>query len=482
MSKVNQNRRFILNLTNTAKLFVLTLVLSVLCTGAALGNPAYAVGDAIRVTLDGKKLSFDVDPIIENGRTLVPVRAIFEACGADVEWVQATSTINASKGDSFIKMILGKPRMFVDGKIIYLDAAPKVVAGRTLVPLRAVSEALGLDVKWVGAVRTVELSSSDIDSDDLANKKQGTYIVTSNRDDNAEIEILGNILNVDFETGDGNFDYMSVRLCAGNEPSQNFPLVEDRRVDYIADGIEASFELGGYKYYDVNIIGWALTAEGSYKGTYLLEPSRLIIEKNGGGYGFRNSEYDKSAQTLMGIGNPGSHLDLGHLSAAELAKIKELSDSICRGASSEYQKARLIHDWIAKNIYYDYDNMGSENLAYDSPDVLEAKKTVCGGFSNLYRDMLRSQNIPCTVVIGLIKRNSFEEFDAVRRDHGWNAAFVDGRWIFVDVTWDTQNSVENGVFKAGQTRSEYFDIDFEYFTHDHRFDEIEHEAWRYGKN
>jgi len=109
----------------------------------------------IRVLLNGRPIQFDQPPIIQNGRTLVPLRAIFEAMGATVEWDQATKTVTAMRGTDIVKMTVGNSVMTKNGEKITLDVPPQVVNNRTLVPARAVAESFGADVKWDGSTRTV---------------------------------------------------------------------------------------------------------------------------------------------------------------------------------------------------------------------------------------------------------------------------------------------------------------------------------------
>lgn len=87
---------------------------TMLITSAAI--PAMADED-IKVTLDGKALSFDVPPQIINDRTMVPLRAIFEALGASVDWNQATKTVTSTKGDTTIKLTIDSNTMYARWKI-----------------------------------------------------------------------------------------------------------------------------------------------------------------------------------------------------------------------------------------------------------------------------------------------------------------------------------------------------------------------------
>ncbi|NLO22423.1 MAG: SH3 domain-containing protein [Syntrophomonadaceae bacterium] len=126
--------------------------------GTAKPSPAPSSQNPV-VYLDGKKLSFDVEPIIENSRTMVPIRAIFEALGAKVEWDNDTRTVTAVKGSTTVVLPIGSTKPTVNGQVWPLDVAAKISQSRTLAPLRFVGEALGSTVSWEAATRTVSISS-----------------------------------------------------------------------------------------------------------------------------------------------------------------------------------------------------------------------------------------------------------------------------------------------------------------------------------
>ena len=113
----------------------------------------------ITVHLNGKKLKFDQIPVAENGRTLVPLRTIFEAIGADVSWDGATSTVTAVKGDTTVKLTLGSKTAYKNGNEVTLDVPAKAVNGRTLVPVRFIADCFDVDTKWVQEDWKVVLTS-----------------------------------------------------------------------------------------------------------------------------------------------------------------------------------------------------------------------------------------------------------------------------------------------------------------------------------
>lgn len=114
----------------------------------------------IRVFINGGEISFDQPPVMINGNVMVPMRGIFEELGADVKWKSSTQTITAIKDSTEIIIQIGSTFASVDGKTQQLSARATMIGGRTLVPLRFISEALGADVVWQGATRTVLISST----------------------------------------------------------------------------------------------------------------------------------------------------------------------------------------------------------------------------------------------------------------------------------------------------------------------------------
>lgn len=108
----------------------------------------------IALVVNGQQLETDVAPILVNNRTLVPVRVVSEHLGAAVDWVQEEQKVVIS-GWADIFLWVGQTTATVNGQNVSMDVAPRIVEGRTMVPLRFVSEALGCTVRWDSKTRTV---------------------------------------------------------------------------------------------------------------------------------------------------------------------------------------------------------------------------------------------------------------------------------------------------------------------------------------
>lgn len=114
---------------------------------------------AIAVYIDGQPVNFDMPPTTVQGRVLVPLRGIFERLGATVDYDARTQHIMAVRGAQTIELTIGSRQARVNDTPTLLDVPAFTMSGRTMVPLRFISEALGATVQWVEANRTILIGS-----------------------------------------------------------------------------------------------------------------------------------------------------------------------------------------------------------------------------------------------------------------------------------------------------------------------------------
>lgn len=129
--------------------------------GTGVPSDASSMGVAARpvsVTVNGSLLAFDQAPVVSNGRTMVPMRAIFEALEATVDWEIGKQRVTAKRDDTTIVITVGSNLALVNGKEFALDVPPQLVNNRTLVPVRFISESLGAQVDWVISSQTVAIN------------------------------------------------------------------------------------------------------------------------------------------------------------------------------------------------------------------------------------------------------------------------------------------------------------------------------------
>ena len=106
-------------------------------------------------------MSFDVEPVIEDGRTLVPMRAVFETMGCAVYYCEedGKQIVSARRANDSLQLTIGENKMYFNGKEIELDVPGKIKDGRTLLPLRAISEAFECEVHWYGETKIIHIYS-----------------------------------------------------------------------------------------------------------------------------------------------------------------------------------------------------------------------------------------------------------------------------------------------------------------------------------
>lgn len=111
----------------------------------------------IKLWINGDYVSTDVPPVIENGRTLVPLRVVSENLGLAVDWNGDLKKITISKDDEQFIFLIGQNFFQKGDSKQDLDVTPKIVDGRTLVPIRVIAEAFGQEVTWDNLARTVAI-------------------------------------------------------------------------------------------------------------------------------------------------------------------------------------------------------------------------------------------------------------------------------------------------------------------------------------
>jgi len=123
---------------------------------------AMSFAQGISVVVDGHPVQFDnVGPQYVNGRVLVPLRGVFEDMGAYVDWNPTTRTVMASRADTDVQLHIGDRVATVNGQRQLLDVPAQIYRGSTMVPLRFISEALGANVEWIDANRQVMINTAN---------------------------------------------------------------------------------------------------------------------------------------------------------------------------------------------------------------------------------------------------------------------------------------------------------------------------------
>lgn len=137
-----------------------TMLLAVILIVPLLLQPATAqAARAITIYVDGVQLKTDQPPVMVQGRVMLPLRAIFEALDANVDWDRKNQTVTGIKGGTTVVLKIKSKVATINGERVTLDVPAQIINGRTMVPVRFVSEALGQDVDWNSYNQIVTINS-----------------------------------------------------------------------------------------------------------------------------------------------------------------------------------------------------------------------------------------------------------------------------------------------------------------------------------
>jgi hypothetical protein len=138
------------------------IILCILVLSLLIPASNVSAASKITVVLDGDSVKFDAQPFIDSSsRTMVPIRMISQEMGALVDWNSNTKVVTIKQDKKTILLKIGESKATVNGKTIKLDTKAIAKNGRTFVPLRFVSEALGASVSWDGRYRIVYINTKE---------------------------------------------------------------------------------------------------------------------------------------------------------------------------------------------------------------------------------------------------------------------------------------------------------------------------------
>ena len=135
----------------------ISIILSIIMVLSAISISVTA-SEEISVYLNGEKLVFGQQPVIRNNRIIVPMRAILEKMETVVEWAENTKTINCLRDDVEVDLKIGSDVAMVNKRIKRLDTVPIIMGSSTMIPLRFIGEAFGADVSWDPGTKTANIN------------------------------------------------------------------------------------------------------------------------------------------------------------------------------------------------------------------------------------------------------------------------------------------------------------------------------------
>ncbi len=180
------------------KLRILTI--SALTAGIIAASAVSAIAEtSIKVFVDNSEVTFDQAPTLLDGRTMVPVRAVFEKAGATVDWNADTQTATLTKGNYTVTTKIGDPYLMKNGKPVAIDVPATIINERLSIPVRAIAEAMDFGVTWNSVRNSVLISTTGKEyranaqwRTGFMTLEDGGFVVTSDLSDIPCFDLDGN--------------------------------------------------------------------------------------------------------------------------------------------------------------------------------------------------------------------------------------------------------------------------------------------------
>ncbi|HVT11763.1 MAG TPA: copper amine oxidase N-terminal domain-containing protein [Fimbriimonadaceae bacterium] len=174
------------------------------CTGlVVVALAAVASAQQVQVQVDGNAVSFpNAQPQYVNGRVLVPLRGVFQQLGANVSWNQYDQTVSAQRGSTDVELKIGSRTATVNGSPVMMDVPPMIIDGTTMVPIRFVSEALGAQVGWMDAQQLVTITTPGNETAVVTSPPRRLHRVMIRANDVIPVSLNRRLSSVDSRQGD----------------------------------------------------------------------------------------------------------------------------------------------------------------------------------------------------------------------------------------------------------------------------------------
>lgn len=280
-----------------SSILLLVLIISVLLSVSVLAYNTTESDVIVSLQIDnpimnvnGVQAEIDTNrgtkPVITNGRTLVPIRAIIEAFNGVVEWEESTQSVILTMDDDVIKLVINSNTAYLNGNSQTLDIAPTVINGRTMLPIRFVAESFNLGVAWEGNTQTVTIIRNSFDIQEY------NYLinVVPAYSGSPYFEINnGSPLFKEYEIIGGSFEYYSTLdklgrcdVCMASVGEDIMPTKERENISSITPTgwINASYDTisGKYLYNRCHLIGYQLTGENANERNLITGTRYLNID------------------------------------------------------------------------------------------------------------------------------------------------------------------------------------------------------------
>ncbi len=503
-------------------LMIFLAVSGFLCSGNLLTvEAAPAAENQITVMVDWDEVKFDVPPTIIEGRTMVPLRAIFEALEAQVEWDPGTKTVTGSRGNTDIRLVAGSKLAEVNGKEVLLDVPATIISGRTLVPARFISEGFGANVSWDAKTRKVTILTQDViyipdsnfekairqnikkySGDIFSSDLKKIEVFEAREKDISDIKGIQYMKNAKYLYMEGNNIY-DISLLANLHKLERISLSENKiadinplsqlanlRVIYLHTNLIKDITplklltnleelyIGGNSIKNIQPLASLSRLEKLYVGDNQITDMRPLssLKKLKELDVYANSTLDitplKDLENLKEVyveyyARESVLNDELYEKYANMQKMtKEIVEKVIKPGMTDLEKELALHDYLVFNTKYDYENYLKDTVPEESHQpygVLVNKVAVCDGFARTMQILLD--------IVGI--ENEFVHGDADGEKawigHAWNMVKIDGEYFHLDVTFDNIDKDGKDIENDSITHT-YFNLSDRQISIDHRWE------------
>ncbi len=475
---------------NFKKIFQVFLVISIIlfftnAVFAESNNEALLEKEAeskINVSLDTKNIVFkNAIPVIINGRTLVPLRDIFESMDCKVSWEGETRTVTAVKDENVIVLSIDNKLAKINDDIIELDVAPTIINSSTMVPVRFIAESLGAKVDWDASSKTVIITSNPTDEKnnevvvfndinletvvrDKINKPTGDIL----RNDLHSIEYLDasgeEIISIE---GIQYLSNINTLILSENNITDISPLASLKSLKVLS--------LNNNLIKDIEPVSSLENLNELYvSNNQIIDINSLANLKNLTTLNiYYNAIIDISSLTMLNnladlyLENLNIKSDINSALFLKYENLNKIVDDIIKdnitSEMSDIEKEMILHDYIVNNTDYDLENYNSNSIpkvSHTHLGVFLNHKAVCDGYARAMYILLNKAGIETNIIVGESVGLSGWE------NHAWNIVKIDNKYYHLDVTWD--DPVVEDDFKILSHR--YFNLSDAQFLSDHKWE------------
>jgi len=431
----------------------------------------------IAVHFNNTPLSFSTPPVTRSGRTFLPLRDAMILVGANsVSWDQPTRTATIVHGNTVISIPAGSRTALINNKPVIMDTLPISVNNRMFIPIRFIADSTGTKIEWNSTIRTINIvrpgqpvpQISQPPTPQAPSLRSNTFRNSYNPQNHVIFSINGNYI-----TASGRTSLESGVVIFGSRVSLTAPYSGD--FSPISVPNEFNTTMRGRPNENTFLIG---TFKGPSSGELLNTTARIVVNRSTEGLYFPLSPvHTNNASFIRTVPTNLERLTrIKITNQAQATTIRNLAQEIVQGITNDYDKILAINNWVADNIYYDFDAFRSGNLRGISTDAygtLKSRRSVCQGYAELTDALLRAAGIPSRIATGFARGystrgQSWEQINITSSNHAWNEAFVDGRWVVFDPTWNSSNRFEGGTFRSRSINNAFFDMTIEFLSLTHK--------------